>query len=217
MTTNKENKQEQAKIKEIMKTAKTANGALFVQDVDTLNRSFAWLIKHVFNIAPKDSPVITIASATNGDKPVYVRYSPDLQKIKDKSCQAILANFNPYYLSNVKETLEAVSFVTLHYMALLQDKKIARKKSVEFKELGEKYGFIVSKTDDKNAGYEKVEFSPELWQKVFPFAASLAFNFEGIEKPENKGNNNEKKEFVFVHPNRMDYVKTDNKNLKLFK
>lgn len=206
----------EAIIREISKMAKGENGTLFVSDIDTLQRMFMWYSATVFNVKVKEAPVFTIAKPRNGDKPIYCTYSPDLQRIADKSATALLFTVNPDILGNTKAVAEAMCYACLHYLALLQGKQVARKKGLDFKALAEKHGLTAEKTDDANAGYEKISFTSELWQKVFPYAQAVTFNFEGIEKPENKDNKNDKKEYTFVHPNRFDYVKTDNKDLKLF-
>lgn len=215
-TANKENKREQAKMKEIAKTTKAQNGAMFTADIDTLQRYFAWLMSNVFNARLKDAPVFTIAQPRNGDKSIYCTYSPDLRRIADKSATALLFTINPTILDDNRVVAEAMCYACLHYLALLQDKKIARKKGLDFKALAEKYGLTAEKSDDVNAGYEKISIPADLWQKIFPYVQAVKFNFEGIETNGKNGKQDKKPEYYYVSPDRTNFVKSDNPALKLY-
>lgn len=213
MTTNNETT---AKMKEIMRTVKAQNGAWFTADIDTLQRYFAWLMSNVFNANLKDAPVFTIAQPRNGEKPIYCTYSPDLRRIADKSATALLFTVNPAILDDSRTVAEAMCYACLHYLALLQGKKVARKKGLDFKALAEKHGLTAEKSNDVNAGYEKIGISAELWQKIFPYVQAVKFNFEGIETNGKNGKQDKKAEYYYVAPNRTDFVKSDNPALKLY-
>lgn len=201
-------------MKAVLSTAKTHEGKAFVQDIDTLQRVYAWTISTIFNATP-GNVVFSVAEQRNGSKAVYCKYTASLQRQADPAKTAILAEVSPRTLGDKKQVLEVIAFVCLHALFLKEGKQLPRKKPRAFRELAEKFGFTAEKSDDPNAGFETVRFTDGLWKKVEPATAGLAFNFEAIPATASKSTQR-KTVYTYISPDRRDVVKSHNPQLNIW-
>lgn len=202
-------------VKTVLSTAKTQEGKAFLQDVDVFQRIYAWEMSNIFHAKPT-GVVFSVGSPSNGGKGVYCKYKADLQFKDDVSKTVILATLSPKILGDVKQVMQAIAYVCLHSVLLQEDRKIlARKKGRDFRDKAEKFGFIAEKSADINAGYEKITFSPALWQAIQPALAGIEFNFEAIPTPQNK-KAVKKTVYTYISPNRRDVVKSENPELNIW-
>lgn len=202
-------------VKTVLSTAKTQEGKAFLQDVDVFQRIYAWEMSNIFHAKPTGI-VFSVGSPSNGGKGVYCKYKADLQYRDDVSRSIILATLSPKILGDVKQVMQAIAYVCLHSVFLQEDIKIlARKKGRDFRDKAKKFGFIAEKSADVNAGYEKITFTPALWQAIQPALAGLKFNLEAIPVPQEK-KTDKKPVYTYIHPNGVDIVKSNNPTLDIW-
>lgn len=202
-------------VKTVLSTSKTQEGKAFLQDVDVFQRIYAWEMKNIFHANPTGM-VFSVGNPSNGGKDLYCKYQPSLQYKNDVSKHVVLATISPTILGDTKKVMQAIAFACLHAIFLQEDgKTLARKKGKDFKAKAEKFGLIAEKSADINAGYEKVSFSPALWQAIQPALAGIEFNFEAIPTPQNK-KAVKKTVYTYISPNRRDVVKSENPELNIW-
>ena len=192
------------------------NATMEVSDVKKVHTMLQLLLKQV-GVKPKVMPIITLAKASN-DSPQSL-LKGDAETLTNGE-QAIIPKIriSPAITDNARAVANALAHNVVH-LAMPSPFIKGTKHNDDFRHKAVELGFICEKkADDPNRNHlwTEVSLTDEQYSAlVQAMGGEVSFNFVAIEKG-GKPTKPKAEKYYFVHPNRQDFVTTDNKDMKLF-
>lgn len=192
------------------------NGAKEVSDVKKVHTMLMLLLKQ-FNVKPKVMPIVALAKASN-DSAQSMR-AGEAETLTDGT-EVIVPKIriSPSITDNVRAVADALAHNVVH-LSMSSPFLKGSKHNEDFRDAALALGLkceLRPNDTNRNHLWTEVSLSDEQFNAlVQAMGGTISFNFTAITKE--TGNQKPKKQkYYYIHPNGMDWVESDNGELRLY-
>lgn len=192
------------------------NATMEVSDVKKVHTMLQLLLKQV-GVKPKVMPIVALAKATN-DSPQSLIKGDAETLVTGEQVIVPKIRISPTITDNARAVANALAHNVVH-LSMPSPFIKGTKHNDDFRKKAEELGFICEKKQDdpnRNHIWTEVSLTDEQYNTlVQAMGGEVSFNFVAIEKGEKK-QKPKKQKYYYFHPNGMDWVESDNGELKLY-